>query len=200
MLFDLDWGFSLLFVSSDWSCSLNTEYSLEVNLMLLPSISESNAPQKIRTQENWRSWDEDQGALHTYKTGGSCERRDEESFFLSEMPYICFRRVRLPLMHHSVFRKHRSFCLQKQKCFIIKGRLLTQNLRSIEELLTLYVAFARYCFVPASAKMSFSIPLQEGAEERSKRSSQCWTSCYVLKCSLIYFFWIIVCFSQVVTP
>lgn len=82
--------------------------------------------------KNRRSWSEDQGALHTYKTGGSPGRGETEKilvffFFFCRRPYICFRKVFLPPVHPSRFRKH-SFCLQKQKCFIIKGLLLTQNL------------------------------------------------------------------------
>lgn len=159
-----------------WSRGLrraNPEGSKEDDAVLLPRSSENNASQKIIKEENRRSWDEDQGALaHLQDRRKPRERRDiEEKFFsLSEMPYICFRKVFLPPMHHWIFRKHGSFCLQKQKCFIIKGLSLTQNLNSISYC---KVALARYRFVTAGAKMFC-------CAERGKRKC--------VKDALIYFF------------
>lgn len=62
-------------------------------------------------RKNRRSWSEDQGALHTYKTGGSPGRGETEKmlvFFFSVRPYICFRKVFLPPVRPSTVRKHSS--------------------------------------------------------------------------------------------
>lgn len=86
-----------------------------------------------RTREE--SWNEDQEELHTYKTGGSHERTEFSSSLLlpSKRPHVCFRKVFLPPMQQSGKEKktkHTAHCLQKLRCFPIKGLLLTQNWES----------------------------------------------------------------------
>lgn len=114
-----------------------TEGSLEVHLVLLPESSENNALQKIIKEEVSGKKRQKKLGRGSRRAAHLQDRRKMQEIRDMKHAYICFRKVSLPLMHHSVFRKHNSFCLQKQKCFIIKGLLLTQNLNSIS-----------YCTVP----------------------------------------------------
>lgn len=84
-------------------------------------------------------------------------------------------------MHHSGFRKHGSFCLQKQKCFIIKGLLLTQNLNSNSYCKSLLPDIV---FVTADAKISNPPAAQKEAEETREGCSRCWPSSSVPNCCL----------------
>lgn len=114
--------------------TMHTEGSPEVDLVLLPGSCENNASQKI-TKEEVSGKTEDVGTrikehcTPTNRRKLQKTRDIEESFFFL-MPYICFRKVFLPVMHHSVFGYHGSFCLQKQKCFIIKGLFADSKLES----------------------------------------------------------------------
>lgn len=84
-----------------------------------------------RGKKGIRSWDMHQGVLHTHlqdrrklQEKKKCRKRA----FYFKMPCACFWKKKAPtMMHHSARRKHRSCCLQKQKCFIIRGPLLTKT-------------------------------------------------------------------------
>lgn len=105
-------------------------------MVLLPASSENNASQKIKKKEGSRkrkSWDTDQGALHTYKTGGSYKREAmyKRSFFFFALKCHASVLVKCTTSDASfsiqktqiilppeaqMFHNHRSFADSKPEC------------------------------------------------------------------------------------
>lgn len=102
-------------------------------------------------------------------------------FFSAKGHASVFRKVFLPPMHQSVYRKHGSFCLQKQKCFIIKGLLLTQNLNSNSYCKLLLPDIVWLHRVP---KFPTLLPNRKRHKKCLEGCSHCWLTCCVLNCCL----------------
>lgn len=111
---------------------VHTDGSPKAYLALLPENSENDPSQKIKKEEARRKKDEVGTRIkeHTYKTGGSYKREKsiKNSFsFCSKCHASVLGKCTTSGASFSI-QKHRSLCLQKQKCFIIRRLLLTQNL------------------------------------------------------------------------
>lgn len=87
---------------------------------------------KIKKEEASRKKDEVGTWIkeHTYKTGGSY-KREKKMYKRRDFCFKCHASVLGKCTTSDAsfsIQKHGSFCLQKQKCFIIRSLLLTQNL------------------------------------------------------------------------